>query len=104
LQENKPMNYFITISVVVMVAVVFFFLGKDAPSKEAGFNLVSKQEGRLKKGLEYLDKNKEITNEQYRELTGVTARQAVRDLDELEKQGIIRQVGKTGKYTKYTKI
>ena len=90
--------------VVVALAIWYFYSSEKVSVSSEGFNLFSKKEGRLRKGLEYLDKNKEITNEQYRELVGISDRQAVRDLDELEKQGIIRQVGKTGKYTKYTKI
>jgi len=87
--------------ILILVGIIAWLLFQKKPEF---FNLVSKQEGRLKKGIEYLKKNKEITNEQYRELVGVSDRQAVRDLDELERQGIIKQVGKTGKYTKYRKI
>lgn len=80
-----------------------FFLKEkpqDSPTTDR-FNLVSKQEARLNVGLEYLKKNQEITNEQYREMVGVTRRQAIRDMDLLEKQGLVKQIGKIGKDVKY---
>lgn len=86
--------------VVVLLGIIAWLVFNKKPEN---FNLVSKQEGRLKKGLEYLQTNGTITNEKYREMVGVTARQAVRDLDELEKQGIVEQVGTTGRNTKYRK-
>jgi hypothetical protein len=89
--------------VVVALAIWYFYSSKKISAVSDNVNLVSKQEGRLKKGLKYLAKNETITNEQYRKLVGVSDRQAVRDFDELEKQGVIKQVGKTGKYTKYIK-
>ncbi len=51
--------------------------------------------------MDYLKKNREITNDEYQELTKVSDAQATRDLDELEKQGIVEQIGDTGKYVKY---
>lgn len=70
-------------------------------NKSEEFNLVSKQEERLKQGLEYLRKNQEITNEQYRELVGVSQSQATRDLETLEQEGMIEQLGTSGPDVKY---
>ncbi len=48
-------------------------------------------------------KNK-ITNDDIQKLLGVSDATAVRYLDELEKEGALKQVGKTGKYTYYSKV
>jgi len=63
--------------------------------------VISPKARRMEKAKRYLKVRKEITNNQYQKLTGVSDAQAVRDLDELEKQNIVKQIGKTGKYTKY---
>ncbi|MBU2503801.1 MAG: hypothetical protein KJ879_01990 [Nanoarchaeota archaeon] len=89
------MYYFLGI---VLIGVIAWLLLKEKPW---GFNLVSKQEARLKRGLEYLKKNQAITNEQYREMVGITRRQAIRDMDLLEKQGLVEQIGQAGKDVKY---
>ena len=51
--------------------------------------------------MDYLKKNSELANDEYQECTKVSDAQATRDLDELEKQGIVEQIGDTGKYVKY---
>ena len=84
--------------IVVLLGIIAWLLLKEQPR---GFNLVSNQEARLKQGLEYLKKNQEITNEQYREMVGITRRQAIRDMDLLEKQGLVEQIGQAGKDVKY---
>jgi len=83
---------------VAVLGVGAFLYFKKKPNS---FNLISKQEARLKQALEYLKKNQEITNEQYREIVGITRRQAIRDMDLLEKQGLVEQIGQAGKDVKY---
>lgn len=46
----------------------------------------------------------QITNDWVQKKLGVSDATAVRYLDELEKEGIIKQVGETGRSTYYTKI
>lgn len=48
--------------------------------------------------------NEKITNDWVQNVTGVSDATAVRYLDELEKDGLIRQVGKTGTNTYYEKV
>jgi len=45
-----------------------------------------------------------VANDDVQTLLGVSDATATRYLDELEKQGIIRQVGQTGKHVYYEKI
>lgn len=80
------------------------FLSK-AVVKKTGEELIASQkiftipktdkEERKKKALEFIEKQGRITNDQYQKLTGVSDTQATRDLDELEKEGKIKQVGRT---------
>ena len=45
-----------------------------------------------------------ITNDDVEKMLGVSNNTVIRYLDELEKEGKLRQVGETGKYTYYEKI
>lgn len=83
--------------------VVFILLGIIAWlwMKPARVEVVDKQEWQKREAAKHLKKTGEITNTQYRKLVGVSQSQATRDLDDLEKSGVVEQVGKTGKYVKY---
>ena len=63
--------------------------------------VVEKTNYRKSQAVEYLQKHGEITNTEYRELTGVSDTQAVRDLDELEAEGKIEQIGDVGRGVVY---
>lgn len=69
--------------------------------RPARVEIIDKQEWQKREAVKHLRKTGEITNTQYRKLVGVSQSQATRDLDELEKSGVVVQVGKTGKYVKY---
>ncbi|MBM2820568.1 MAG: dtxR-type protein [Candidatus Berkelbacteria bacterium] len=56
---------------------------------------------KLKKYIAGTDEN--ITNSVVEKLLGVSDATATRYLEELEKEGLIKQQGKTGKYTYYQK-
>lgn len=78
--------------------------GQTSSGVPARFNLDSKQEARLKQALAHLRQHGEITNKEYRKMVKVSRRHAVRDLDLLEKQGYIKQIGKIGYQVKYRLI
>ena len=48
--------------------------------------------------------NQPLTNEHLRQMSGVSEATATRYLDELEKEGKVKQVGKTGAHVFYEKI
>ncbi len=56
---------------------------------------------RQMKAVMYVKDKGKITNKEYQSLNNVSKRTASRDLDELIKKSIIRQIGKTGKGTHY---
>jgi ribosomal protein S25 len=64
----------------------------------------SRKQKKLAKILELLDAKRKITNDEVEKLLHVSDATATRYLSELEKQGKIKQVGKTGKAVEYTRI
>lgn len=64
---------------------------------------IRKQEN-LAKIKALLEKSSQITNDQVQEILKISDATAERYLDELEKDGLIRQVGKTGVSTYYKKV
>lgn len=63
----------------------------------------SRKQKKLEKILEFLNAKGKITNDEVEKLLHVSDATATRYLSALEKQGKIKQVGKTGKAVTYTK-
>lgn len=91
---------------IVVGAVVMWFSKVRTSGKGPG--LVARQadeKARNKKSIvELLETQTPLTNDHIQKLLGVSDATATRYLDELEKEGNIRQVGKTGKYVYYEKV
>ncbi len=62
------------------------------------------REANKQKILNLLEKKGELVNDDVQGLLSVSDATATRYLDELEKDGKIKQVGKTGHYTHYQKV
>ena len=73
---------------------------KEAEKKEgiSGYNQkqTAEKEARKNKTLEYLQEKRKATNDEIQALLGVSDASATAYLEELEKEGKIRQIGKTG--------
>jgi len=96
------MNYFlITILLLVMAILTCLVFILIRASRKIKLSKEKPISDRLEKAIEYLQKNGKITNEEYRKLTKVSDTTAVRDLDELERLGLVKQVGKTGRSVYY---
>lgn len=63
-----------------------------------------KKQEKINKILTLFSEKSQITNDEVEKLLHVSDATATRYLDELEKEGKIKQVGKTGKHTHYEKI
>lgn len=93
--------------IVILLGIIAYLLmrpANEAPRQGSGWRdceMISPQERRRRQAMEHLKQEGEITNEKYRELTGVSQSQATRDLDELERQGLIKQLGRSGPHVKY---
>ena len=53
------------------------------------------QESRMSLAMRYVQERGSISNNEYRTLTGVSDNTALRDLELLVTQGVLRRVGKT---------
>ena len=58
-------------------------------------------EDRKDGAVTWMEQNGEITNDKYQELYKVSDAQATRDLDDLEKQGKVEQIGATSSGVTY---
>ena len=76
--------------------------GRDLLTK-ARATIQDRKRKKLEKILEMLNTKEKITNDEVEKLLHVSDATATRYLSELEKQGKIRQVGRTGKAVAYTK-
>ena len=75
----------------------------QAKTSDAGFisESVEKKEENLAKARAYIKGKEKITNDELQKELDLSDATIVRYLDDLEKEGLIKQVGKTGKYTYY---
>ena len=80
----------------------------DAGMAKDSEPLIEKQarekEENKKKILGILETQSPLTNNHIEQLLGISDATATRYLEELEKEGRVRQVGKTGRYVYYEKV
>lgn len=62
----------------------------------------SQQEKRKQDIIQYIKEHGSITNDKAEELLGVGNTAAYNYLEALEREGVVEQVGKTGKHVRYT--
>ena len=86
---------------VVGVIATYAFCGKAGKGESK--NEETPKEAGMGKILDLLDL-RSIVNNDVEKILGVSDATATRYLDELEKEGKIRQVGKTGKHVYYEKV
>lgn len=98
--------YFI-LGVIVGGAGVWLFIGER--KSIAGSKLIVSQAEEKERGKRAImvlleSGNGPLTNNHVEQMLSISDATATRYLDELEKEGKVRQVGETGKYTYYEKI
>ncbi len=94
---------------IVVYILIKYFLKTDSGKKEKCNDLISEQEEEKRENLEklkaYITKSDgKIANDQAQKFLKVSDATSERYLDELEEQGYIKQVGKTGVSTYYEKV
>lgn len=106
------MNYVILIIIGIAGIVLGTYLGRQRVIKKGKLfgEVQDKEREDAKKKKENLEKIRSlfagrprVANNDIEKLLGVSDATATRYLDELEKEGLIRQVGKTGKHVYYKK-
>ena len=103
------MNLFLlalTIGVIIgfLVWRMIDFSATPQNNCESRNDKVGIRTGRIKELTDYLKTKSKISNKDVEKLFGVSDATATRYLQELEDKGLIKQVGRTGKYTYYEKI
>ena len=93
----NPILIFI-LGVLAGAAAVRIFTAKTKPEQ------TRQKEENLQKVLEFLASRGQLTNDDVQKLLGVSDATATRYLEELEKEGRIRQVGREGRGVYYEKI
>lgn len=99
------MNYLI-ITILIFVIAILTWLAFALVKARQKIKLSKERpvSDRLEKAIEYLRKKGKITNKEYRELNKISETTAVRDLDELERLGLVKQVGKKGRQVYYALV
>lgn len=101
------MDYIIFILLAAILVILLFILlkfmamsAKSAAAPPARYGLIEEQERTKKRNLELIlalfDRYEVLTNAIIRQALGLDDRVIVNYMDELEKLGKVRQVGKTG--------
>jgi len=95
-------NQFILILIGVAVGgwVVWRLVGNKERVKNPSLDKAEENRGRVR---EYLRGRDRISNGDVRELLGISDPTATRYLDDLEKEGLIKQVGRSGPSVYYEK-
>jgi len=97
-----------TYLVAIIAGIVGFLLGWILASRKSKGGFISEQnenKERNKKAIfELLETNHPLTNNDVEAMLGISDATATRYFDELEKEGKVRQVGKTGRGVSYERI
>ena len=97
------MNYLIlTIVAVIGIVLGAYFARRKNDGLLAG--QTKKKAENKEKILEFMRENKKVANNDIEKILGVSDATATRYFDELEKEGKVRQVGKTGRYVNYERV
>ena len=91
--------------VAIITGIIGFILGWTLASRKKGGGFNSQQSENKEQGkraiYELLETNHPLTNNDVEAMLGISDATATRYFEELEKEGKVRQVGKTGRYVNY---
>lgn len=90
------------------VLIIGFLLGYFVSSKKQKISFTSKQQREKEAGKNaiygLLETNHPLTNNDVEAMLDISDATATRYFDELEKEGKVKQVGKTGRYVSYERV
>jgi len=92
------MNTLIFFIFILLIIVAWLAVALARAHKE---DVVAKMVTNLDRIISLFESDTELTNAEIRKALGVSARTAVRYMDELEKAGLVVQTRKTGSLTAY---
>ena len=92
----------------IVTLVIGLLIGYFVASKKQKISFISKQQREKEAGKDaiygLLETNHPLTNNDVEAMLGISDATATRYFDELEKEGKVRQVGKTGRFVSYERI
>ena len=92
----------------ILTLIIGFLLWYFVSSKKRKISFMSKQQEEKERNkqaiYELLETNHPLTNNDVEAMLGISDATATRYFDELEKDGKVRQVGKTGRYVSYERV
>ena|SRR3990167_7923116 len=97
-----------TYIVAIITGIIGFILGWILASKKHKEGFISEQSENKERNkqaiLEIMQTQHSITNDDVEKMLGISDATATRYFDQLEKEGKVRQVGKTGRSVYYEKV
>lgn len=99
------MFYLIIFILILIILILVLIIFRKKQEKETVYQNTQQKEKEKnkKKILQELQNKQKITNNDIEKMLNISDATATRYLDDLEKQGKIKQVGKTGKHVYYEK-
>ena len=97
-----------TYTIVIITGIVSFLLGYLVASRKQKISFISKQKEEKERNkqaiYELLETNHPLTNNNVEAMLGISDATATRYFEELEREGKVKQLGKTGRYVSYERV
>ena len=90
---------FLVIGVAGILVGYYFAVRKK--TRETVDKRSIEKEKNLRRAREYLEGREEVRNDEIEKLLGVSDATATRYLDDLEREGALKQIGRTGRFVRY---
>ena len=81
--------------------VVGYYFAVRRKTRDAVDKRSVEKEENLRKDREYAAGREEVTNNEIEKLLNISDATATRYLDELEREGVLKQIGRTGRFVRY---
>lgn len=92
----------------ILTLILGFLIGYFVASKKQTVGFMSRQQETKEKNkqaiYDLLETNSPLTNNDVQKMLGISDATATRYFDELEQEGKVKQVGKTGRHVHYERV
>ncbi|OGE77916.1 MAG: hypothetical protein A2751_02630 [Candidatus Doudnabacteria bacterium RIFCSPHIGHO2_01_FULL_46_14] len=89
------------LGIIIGAVIVWFLFKKSAAGKAVNPEQIEEKQKNLEKIMDMAHARGKVANDEVEKALGISDRTATRYLEELESQGKIQQVGRTGKSVTY---
>jgi len=92
----------------IIILIIGFALGWFISAQKKKISFISKQQEEKRRNKEaiygFLETNHPLTNSDVQAMLDIPESTATRYFDEIEKEGKVRQIGKTGRHVYYERV